>query len=149
VPTMALMFLRREAQGRSKFHDDSVQGTGDSAVHVVAFTEKARPTLVRSGNTHDVPANGRFWIEASGRVDRTELSLSAGGKLTATVSVFYGPQPKLNVWVPLSMNEHYEVGSSDKVDAVATYSDFVVPTVSVDVGGFAAALGAKRGGGGR
>lgn len=96
-----------------------------------------------------MPASGRFWIEPSGRVDRTELSLSAADKVKATVTVIYGAQPKLDVWVPLSMREHYEDGSSDKVDGVATYSDFVVPTVSVDVGEFKAALSAKRGGGGR
>jgi hypothetical protein len=32
---------------------------------------------------------------------------------------------------------------------ISTYSDFVVPTVSVDVGGFKTALGRKGGGGGR
>jgi hypothetical protein len=150
VPTMALVFLRREQQGRSSFHEDGTERTSDNrVVQIVAFTERSRPTLVRSANTRDVPASGRFWIEASGRVDRTELSLAAPDKVKATGTVMYGAQPRLNVWVPLTMREHYEDGSWDKVDAVATYSDFAVPTVSVDVGGFKAALSAKQGGGAR
>jgi hypothetical protein len=150
VPTMALTFLRRANQERSKFHDDGVQRKGQSTeTHVVSFSEKRRPTLVRDAADHDVPATGRFWIEASGRIDRTELLLETEAGVRATVTVEYGPQPKLDVFVPLSMHEQYEQSIVDKIDAHAEYSGFVVPNVTVDLSGFkdgAGRTGRGRGG---
>jgi hypothetical protein len=158
VPTMALTFLKREQQARSSFRDAGAEPDGGSEpLDVVAFTERARPAIVRAANRYDVPATGRFWIESSGRIDRTELTLvDVHQDVKATITVVYGPQPKLDVWVPISMNEHYEVEEVEevghiftlvKIDTVATYSDFTVPTVSVDVGGFKAAVGRGSGGG--
>jgi len=148
IPTMALAFLRRADQERSKFHDDGPQRKGDTAeTHMVSFAEKQRPTLVRDADNHDVPATGRFWIEASGRVDRTELSLETEAGVRATVTVEYGPQPKLDVLVPLSMHEQYEQSIVDKIEAHAEYSGFVVPNVTVDLSGFKE--GADRKGRGR
>jgi hypothetical protein len=148
VPTMALTFLKREQQARSSFRDSGTQKEGErERVQIVSFTENARPTIVRGAKGRDVPAIGRFWIEASGRIDRTELVLS-DDDLDAKITVVYGPQPKLGVWVPSSMAEQYEVvGTFERTDAVANYSHFAVPTVSVDVAGFKAAVGRGRGGG--
>ena len=147
---MALAFLRRANQDRSKFHDDGVQRKGAGVEsRVVSFSEKRRPSLVRDAGGHDVPAIGRFWIEASGRVDRTELSLETEGGVQATVTVDFGPQPKLDLFVPLTMHERYEQSIVDKIEAHAEYSGFVVPTVTVDLSGFKeGATGTGRGRGG-
>jgi hypothetical protein len=150
LPTMALTFLRRANQERSKFHDDGAERKGDTAeTHIVSFSEKRRPTLVRDAAKHDVPATGRFWIDTSGRVDRTELKLETEDGVRATVTVEYGPQPKLDIFVPLSMHEQYEQSIVDKIDAHAEYSGFVVPNVTVDLSGFkegAGLTGRGRGG---
>ncbi len=158
VPTMALTFLKRDYQARSLFSAAGTEVDREGLLlQVVAFTERKRPTIVRAANRHDVPATGRFWIEPSGRIDRTELVfVDDDESVKATIAVVYSPQPKLDVWVPISMYEHYERAEIDvgpvytvqKIDAVATYSDFTVPTVSVDVAGFKAAVGRGRGGGG-
>jgi hypothetical protein len=155
VPTMALTFLKREDQARSLFSGTGTEEDGEGLpLQVVAFTERKRPTIVRAANRHDVPATGRFWIEPSGRIDRTELTLvDDDERVKATITVVYGPEPKLEVWVPISMNEHYEMAEGgqvyrvEKIDGFATYSDFTVPTVSIDVAGFKAAVGRGRGGG--
>jgi hypothetical protein len=163
VPTMALTFLKREQQARSSFRLSGIEKKGDGErIQVVAFTEKAQPTVVRGAKNRDVPATGRFWIEASGRIDRTELTLvDDDERVKATITVVYGPQPRVELWVPISMTEHYEfateqqvfpgspeVDTVEKTDAFATYSDFTVPTVSIDVAGFKAAVGRGRGAGG-
>lgn len=151
VPTMALSFLRRPNQGRSTFR---VVGTRNKGKHdevvEVAFVERVRPTLVRGAKEQDVPATGRFWIEPSGRIDRTEISLKTdnGNGVNAVVTVEFGVQPKLDLVVPLSMHEHYDFTPLDRIETFATYSNFVVPQIRVSVSGFKEAAGRFGGGGG-
>lgn len=149
VPTMALTFLRRGHQSRSTFRAAGKQRKGSVDVHIVSFSENARPTLVRGSGDRDVPATGRFWIEDSGRIDRTELSLKSDNGVNATITVEYGPLPARDLFVPLSMHEHYGESITDQIEAFATYSDFVVPVVSVDVEGFKLAVERTGRGGGR
>jgi hypothetical protein len=121
---------------------------GNASV-VVSFVEDRRPTLVRGSGDHDAPATGRAWIEASGRIDKTELSLRTANEVGGVVTAVYGAQPNLSVFVPVSMHEHYGQAFADQIEAFATYSDFVVPTVRVDVTGFKEAVdrtGRGRGG---
>jgi hypothetical protein len=129
VPTMALAFLRRENQVRSTFSRDGTAKVDDIATIVLAFKEHATPTIVRSGDA-DSPATGRFWIEPdTGRVVRSQVRLAP--RVNATITVTYGAQPKLDVWVPVSMSETYRSSSGEIVAGAATYSNF--RRFSVDV----------------
>ena len=149
VPTMALAFLRRRNLDRSTFKVEGTQRKGGAEVQVVLFAEHARPTLVRGAGDTDVAASGRAWIEDSGRIDRTELSLKSDAGVNAIITVDYGPAPKVDFFVPLSMHEHYGQGITDQIEAFAEYSAFAVPTVSVDVEGFKLAAERTGRGGGR
>jgi hypothetical protein len=148
VPTMALTFVRRENQARSSFRQQGAQPTDGRGPTVVSFAETRRPTLVRGAGDSDVRTTGRVWIEPTGRIEKTELSLTAENNVTAVVTVTYGAQPTIAVFVPMSMHEHYQQSIVDTIEAFATYSDFVVPTVSVDVEGFKLAAGRTGRGGG-
>lgn len=134
VPTMALSYLRWTQRARSSFREDHVDKVGGDQAEVVTFVETKRPTIVRGAGNADIPAKGKFWIDASGRVDRTELSLSDGASnLRASIDVTYGPQPKVAVWVPVKMREHYDMGHGQMITTEASYSHYQKVVVTVDV----------------
>jgi len=130
VPTMALAFLRRDNQSRSRFTIDGTAKVEDVNTVILGFTERDQPTLIRSG-TADAPASGRFWIDpANGRIVRSQLR-AAPSKVNATVTVTYGSAPKIDVWVPVSMNESYRGTSGETISGSASYRNF--RRFSVDV----------------
>jgi len=158
TPTLALTFLRQDMQPRSVFTVTDHRTIDGSVVLVVSFHENSRPRVVHTFD--DAPAHGVFWIDqSSGRVRRSTMSIESAGA-TADVAVVYGPQPKLTVWVPISMDEQYRwrtpgaAGSSSiggssgradadavaagpeppqRIDGHAAYSDFRVATVTTVV----------------
>ena len=130
VPTMALSYLRADYQSRSTFAMDGAAKIDSVATVVVSFAERHRPTVIRSGDT-DAPATGRFWIDPdTGRVVRSQIKL-APPHVSATIMVTYSPAPKLNLWVPVSMDETYLASSGEWITGDATYSNF--RRFSVDV----------------
>lgn len=128
VPTMALTFLREKNQPRSEFKDAGRQKIDGVDAVMLTFTEKARPTIVRSG-TRSLPATGRFWIDPeSGRVMKSEVVIPGAGA-PAKITVTYGPVPKMSIWAPVVMTEVYD--ASERIHAEATYSNFRQFTVAV------------------
>lgn len=128
VPTMALTYVRAANQSRSAFTDAGRQNIDGVNAVVLAFVEKARPTIVRSA-TRDLPASGRVWIDpASGRVLKTDVSIG-GAESTAKITVTYGPVPKLTTWAPVLMKEQYD--GREIIHAEATYSNFRQFSVTV------------------
>jgi hypothetical protein len=133
VPTMALTFLLTGDQSRSTFAvkgTDTIRGV---RVVVVEFKEQATPRVIGS-SAGDAPAHGRFWIDqATGRVVRTELRLEPG-TISASVIVNYAPQPALDLWVPVSMDERYHTVTRDETDTGhATYSHFQKFSVATSI----------------
>jgi len=126
-PYVALRFLRRQAQSRSRFRI-----AGDATVDrvpaaVLEFEEQATPRLIASPDA--APARGRFWIEpGSGRVLRSDLSLESGVKGQRTtvrtrIRVSYARDERLGEWLPASMEEEYRVAAA-LVEGSARYSSF-------------------------
>jgi hypothetical protein len=120
VPLMPFVFLERDVQPRFRF---TRAGDGDRAavpdaqaghfrvsteVWVVQFEERERPTIVRdSVNRHDVPSQGRFWIEPStGRVLMSEMRSDHPG-VRAEITVNYQSEPLIGLLVPTAMFERY------------------------------------------
>jgi len=124
-PSLALAFLGRDRQVRSTFTLDGDGRIGGEAMTVVRFVEHARPTTVRGGATgRDVYASGRFWIApATGVIGRSELQLRID-RTTATLTATYGPNAKFRVWVPASLRETYDTGSTEVIEGVATYRNY-------------------------
>ncbi len=121
IPTMALTFLRRDYQSRSRFSDEGLETVDGIATRVIEFTERATPRVITTAD--GTPAGGRFWIDpTNGRVVRTQLMLS--GLVYLAINVTYTPQPKLeNLWLPVSMRETYRK-PGELTEGRATYSNF-------------------------
>jgi len=128
VPMTALMFLRGANQSRSAFRLGRPERVGGVPCVTLQFIEQGLPRLIRTND--NAAAQGTFWIDmgAGGRVIRTELRVqSAGGSgpVRAKAVVIYAQVDTLNLWVPMEMNETYDVPSQRQtVTAHATYSDF-------------------------
>ncbi|HKW01334.1 MAG TPA: hypothetical protein VJN96_16035 [Vicinamibacterales bacterium] len=130
VPTMALAFLRRDNQSRSRFTIEGTAKVENVNTVILGFTELDHPTLIRSGDA-DAPASGRFWIDpANGRIVRSQLRAQPS-KVNATVTVTYGATPKIEIWVPISMSENYRGTTGESISGSASYKNF--RRFSVDV----------------
>jgi hypothetical protein len=121
IPTMALTYLKREYQSRSRFSDKGEDVVSGVRARVVEFQERASPRVITTPDGS--PAGGRFWIDpATGRVLRTELMLS--GAVYLTITVTYAPQARLgDLWLPVSMRETYRRGG-ELTEGRASYSNF-------------------------
>lgn len=126
-PYVALRFLRRQAQARSRFRI-----TGDTTLDrvpatVLEFDEQATPRLIASPD--GAAARGRFWIEpGSGSVLRFDVSLETAvpdqrvtGRMRIRVS--FARDERLGEWLPAAMDEEYRVGAA-LVEGNARYSGF-------------------------
>jgi hypothetical protein len=139
LPMAALMFLRTENQGRSTFTRDRSDFFGGRAI-AVRFKETAKPRLI--GTVDDAPAHGAFWlVPETGRVVRTELALETqrgSAAVTASIVVEYGLVPSLDLWLPKTMDESYQVTSGPARQVVggitghAVYDNFRKFNVAVE-----------------
>lgn len=155
VPLMPFVFLERDVQRRFRFSrvGDEQRATVPDAqaghfrvsteVWVIRFQERERPTIVRdSVNRHDVPSQGRFWIEpSSGRVLMSEMQSDHPG-VRAEITVNYQSEPLFGQLVPTAMFERYTnvlparrsaPGQHwRRIEATATYGKFRRFQVEVD-----------------
>jgi hypothetical protein len=105
LPTLALLFLRGPEQDRSTWTRGNSRRINGKEVVELRFAEHAMPRVIASRD--DAAATGRFWIEPeSGRIVRSELLIDSMG-VSGSVTVTFGPAPKIEPWVPLSMDESY------------------------------------------
>jgi hypothetical protein len=135
VPTFALDLLHPRHRWRFRFRrrgEDRVEGR---AVWTVDFTERERPTLVRTPQGRSRPVRGTAWIDpVDGAVLRTEMTLEgddndgAAGRLRgATVTVSFRREPALGLLLPVEMHERYDTGTRDElaeIRAVAAYTNY-------------------------
>jgi len=108
-PTLGLLFLLPTNQKRLFFKLARKGGrtiSGFGTVEV-SFEEREGPTLVRDPEDHDVRARGRLWIDPErGSVLGTEISFEGG----AVVATEFRREPSLDIFVPDTMTERYELG---------------------------------------
>ena len=131
VPTLVLQFLDPDYQPRFRFTVVRQETVAQVPAWKIAFEEHERPTIITAGSA-DLFAKGFFWVS---RIDATVLKTSlalqiettqwnpgtvagalrpsAGGptslvNVTASIEVDYGRDPKLEMWVPVRMQERYE-----------------------------------------
>jgi hypothetical protein len=131
TPVHTLLFLRPALQPRFDFHLEKQDETVGKDVWIVKYDERVRPTLIRGDRDSDLPASGRFWIEAdNGRVWRSEL-VAISGAGTAVVTTTFRVDPETNIAVPVEMREEYQL-QRGRVTATATYGHFRRFAVSTD-----------------
>jgi hypothetical protein len=143
VPTMALAYIGRHNQTRSKFTLKTTEKIDDTDAVVVEFQETANPGLITAASG-TVSTRGRFWIvPSSGAILRTELScrVDRATWVEGTVLVNYKLEPSLDVLVPARMDEAYRRDSGESDGGQATYADFRMFNVDTKA--------IKHGGGGR
>ena len=121
LPTLALLFLTAAHVDRFEFADRG----RDGQARVVQFKETGHPTYVATTGGRDLPVSGRYWIdEATGRVERTELTASDSG-LDARINVSYRADAAAGLWVPERMEEFYlQKGDRSEIRGNAMYSRF-------------------------
>ena len=143
TPTLALLFLGSSYKSRFAFEPASdtspelgIDEPDDRAgVRTVAYRESWPVTLIRRRGGLNLPARGRYWIEAeSGRVLVTELVLDHPD-VDSLITVRYAADETLGHLVPVEMRERYSnQRSRSRVDGTATYSRFRRFQVQVEEG---------------
>ena len=123
-PTFTLQFVAARLQPRFRWQLESREQQNGLEVARIAFSERASPTLVRRG-TVDLISRGTIWIEsATGVVRRTSLAVDDPLLQTrGRVDVEFGPVSRIDVRVPLAMDERYTQARTF-ILARATYSNF-------------------------
>lgn len=134
MPTLAMWFLRSSNQRRSAFHRGRDTTVAGHQALTVEFKESAKPRLI--GTNNEAPAHGTFWIDpASGAVLRSELGLTNDHndiRVAATITVEYALDAGTGVWLPRSMDEHYDVSANDAAYASALPNNPTAPRRPVD-----------------
>jgi VWFA-related protein len=134
APTLGLLFLRPDNQSRLSFKRKGSRRIAGFEAAEVAFEERARPTLVRGHGKEDVPASGRFWIDATrGTVLRTEIEYDLETQKVlrdpsdwerGTVSTEYRQEPALGAFVPDTMTELYDLRRVGRLEGQARYTGY-------------------------
>jgi hypothetical protein len=129
TPTLALWLLTPQVVSRFRFSTGGQEKVGDRMARVVAFKERAAPYLFGVEQV-PTPVSGRFWIEPStGVVLKSELLLVPNParhlRSRAVLTVTFGLDPAVGVWVPREMTERYDGTSTTAfVTSISTYSNY-------------------------
>jgi hypothetical protein len=126
----ALYFLRGINQSRSVFRLGKAESVAGIQCTTLQFTQQARPRLI--GTTGDAAAEGTFWIDRAGGGRVLKESAGARGpRVRSRTTVSYGRIDKLGLWLPIVMDDTYELPSTGRiVTGRATYSKFRASTVT-------------------
>lgn len=127
VPMTALLFLRGASQDRSAFRLGKPERVNGVDCVTLQFTERSVPRLIHTAD--EAAAQGTIWIDMAngGRIVKTELAMDSGGTqaVRSRTAVTYARVDKLDLWLPVLMDESYEVTATRQtVTGHATYSDF-------------------------
>jgi hypothetical protein len=117
-PTMALIVLRPQVQGRFVFRDKGSRTVGGRPSRRVEFEEKSRPTLVRDPvRDEDQFSRGAFVLDLeTGAVLRSEFRVEER-RGSSSVEVEYRWDEGLQLWLPYEMDESYETAGGGFVIA--------------------------------
>ena len=128
VPTAALFFFVPDNHDRFRF---SSRGPAGDGAWAIAFSEGARPTLIRTPEGRSIASAGTLHVlPETGVVVRTQLTIDAdagGVKGTGSIDVRYARVEALDTWLPASMDEAFEMaphkGAWSRVTGHAEYSN--------------------------
>jgi hypothetical protein len=113
VPMLALDFLGRRNRWRLSLQKRGEEQFDGCLVWAVTFSERERPTLVKTPQGRDRPARETVRIDPSdGPVLRTDLEFEgekAGDSPAAAITVLYRPEVSLGLLVPCEMRETYRM----------------------------------------
>lgn len=109
IPTFPLIVVHPEHRARFRLRVRGVRHDGGLAVREVTFSERQRPTLVRSTEGRNVPLTGRLLVDdATGEFIHARLDPHPVG-VTSRIEVWFDRVPGLPLRVPVRMWEWYQV----------------------------------------
>lgn len=124
-PTFALAYLHNTGGPRLR----ATRVRREDGQVRVDFVEAVRPTLTRTSNDRDLPAEGSVWLSADGdQLVRTELKWkvppdpSKRFPTAVTVRVTYAPDPRFGSMVPVEMREQY-ISEQERIWCTARYAN--------------------------
>ena len=133
VPTTALFFFTADNLDRFTFAGKRVDPSG---IWEIAFRETRRPTLIRTRDGYSVPCEGMLWVNPTdGTVIRTLMEVEGFARTecckpkgTGRVDVTYERVPALDLWLPVAMDESFEIivnkATRDSISGRALYSNY-------------------------
>ena len=112
-PTLPLQFVAPENQSRVTYKIDGRKRMDGVEVVGLRFQEPRKQDASYIITTRGkAAASGRLWLEpATGRIHQTELSMSSSTE-NARVSVTFGLDPGLDLWLPKEMTDVYDITDS-------------------------------------
>jgi formylglycine-generating enzyme required for sulfatase activity len=123
TPILPLVFLQLDTQSRFRYTLGKHDPNEGDRVWIVDYKEEARPTLIKGIRDSNIPAYGRYWVDAdTGRVTKTELNLESAG-VRARLTTSYRQDERFQIDVPFEMTERYYLDRS-QVTGTATYGRF-------------------------
>jgi len=126
VPTLPLEFLLPDRQPRFHFKHTGKTDFHDRPVWIVSFSERDRPTIIRTPAGQDIQSSGSFWLDPdTGAVLRSELRTGEipGRPLRTIILVSYSHNARFDMLLPDDMNELYLTGRT-RIEGHATYSNY-------------------------
>jgi hypothetical protein len=125
VPQLVLDWVRPSIRPRLSFEKRSEDRSRGRSIWGIAFKERGRPTLVRTSDGGEALSEGMYRIEAgTGRILETELvSRAVEMAAVSRVRVRYSPDPRLEILVPVEMQEQLDV-PPNRATGRATYRNF-------------------------
>lgn len=132
VPTTVLFYFTRDRQERFKFTAKGVRADG---TWEIAYRETQHPTLIRTPEGKSVPSDGTIWVSpADGTIVRTLLKVGGMGigapkgvRGAGTIDVSYSHVAALDMWLPESMLEQFEIKERDTRETItgrAVYTNY-------------------------
>lgn len=127
-PTLAVVFLDSHHQSRFKFTAAGSETIEGRRVTRLSFRETARPTVIRGATLREnLPAHGSVLVSDEGAVWASDLIVGFGRGRRAQIQVKYRWDPRLELLVPATLEETYEVATGRRrvsVTGKAVYSNF-------------------------
>jgi hypothetical protein len=122
-PIFALIFLQPDVREHFRFTMGKADRRMGENVRVVEYVEDMRPTIIMGLPGQEMPAFGRFWIDAeTGRVVKAEVRVEQRG-IKANLTTEFRPDERLGIDVPSEMREDYDLDNS-RVAGKASYTRF-------------------------
>lgn len=106
IPTFVLHVLMPHISERFRFKKAGERVLGPDIVWEIDYSERGRPTIVRTLEARAVPLQGKMWIvPADGRLVRATLVASV--PVRSELEFEWRRDAALDAWVPSEMRERY------------------------------------------
>jgi hypothetical protein len=124
TPTAAIVFLDRQYEANTRWQLASDKRLDGIPAWQLRFEQRKPPFAVKMPGAFAYSCSGQFHLEpGTGRILAWEL-LVRSGRSTFRVKMRYGSVPSVQEgWVPLRMEDDYDVPQFERLRGVATYTN--------------------------